>query len=169
MAQYNQYSFDQGESEKSDKTTIILLLIVIIGIYFFYFSPIQTNEETIDTIPTQQSIITETKEIPSDDIETEIVVDWGIYSDYGVYGTIGYPEENLCESSNYGYPSYIGTQKEGETCADAMPGEENLECITNPPAKYEGTINLIEQTSNPVLTCCIEDGTCYWSKNESQS
>ena len=89
---------------------------------------------------------------------------YGPYADYGYYGKYGYPEENACGYPTYGYPDYIGTNKEGDTCTDALQSENDLECLSNPPINYDGEINLMELSSSPKITCCVADGTCHWYK-----
>ena len=86
--------------------------------------------------------------------------EYGPYEDYGEYGQTGYPFKNACYKENYGYPDYIGTDKDGLTCADAPSWERDYECIANPPFNYDGEIVL--GYSNPKLTCCETDGTCQW-------
>lgn len=91
----------------------------------------------------------------------EIAV-YGVYADYGEYGTTGYPLENKCGYSDYGYPDYIGTQKDGQTCSDATINENDLECLSSPPVNYDGEIKILDKESNPRITCCVADGTCQW-------
>lgn len=87
---------------------------------------------------------------------------YGEYADYGEYGANGYPIENACGYESYGYPDYIGTQKEGQTCDDAIQSENDLECLSSPPVNYDGEINVLERESSPRITCCVADGTCQW-------
>lgn len=69
----------------------------------------------------------------------------------------------VCDWPNSGYPEYDGTNKEGDTCADVLTkGNGDLECIANPPSNYDGKTDIIEQTSDPPIECCMEDGKCYW-------
>jgi len=69
---------------------------------------------------------------------------------------------NACGESNYGYADYTGTNKDGQTCKDALLSERDFECLANPPANYDGIINLEQAISNPSLSCCDTDGTCQW-------
>lgn len=73
-------------------------------------------------------------------------------------------EPNSCGSMTYGYPDYIGTEKEGFGCADTIVPERDLECLSNPPLNYDGIIDLGSplQLSDPEITCCDSDGTCMW-------
>ena len=87
---------------------------------------------------------------------------YGPYATYGEYGKNGYPEKNACGYTSYGYPDYIGTEKNGQTCADALNNDNDMACLANTPYNYDGEINLIEQTSSPLITCCVSDGTCNW-------
>jgi hypothetical protein len=172
MAKYNSFGYeDSNQSGKDNKMLIGLLLLVVVGVYFFYYAP---SGSVPDIIPsTETRVVSHNVDVSEDteDINTMVmqsevsaqqIEDWGIYATYGEYGDIGYPEKNACGYENYGYPTYLGTQKEGETCADALSDKQDIECITSPPAKYEGTINLLTKTSTPTLTCCVADGTCHW-------
>jgi len=67
-----------------------------------------------------------------------------------------------CDRPNFGYPDYEGTNKEGETCADAPLGERTAECLANPPTSYDGLIQLSTQSSDPEMLCCFSDGKCHW-------
>jgi hypothetical protein len=69
---------------------------------------------------------------------------------------------NKCGYKYYGVPNYVGTEKENMTCKDAWPDQQNMECLLHPPANYDGTIVVIDRKSDPVLTCCVGDGTCQW-------
>jgi len=71
-------------------------------------------------------------------------------------------QENLCGKQNYGKPDYEGTTLEGLGCDEFYGEEADLTCLSNTPTNYDGIILLGEQYSNPVITCCLEDGTCQW-------
>ena len=71
-------------------------------------------------------------------------------------------QTNECGFENYAKPDYSGTQKEGQSCKQANDGEEDMECINNPPVIYDGITYPVEGFSDPELTCCLEDGTCQW-------
>jgi len=68
----------------------------------------------------------------------------------------------VCRKSNHALPDYLGTNKEGSTCAD-VPVDQDLECVSNPPENYDGTINLLTKESTPLISCCVLDGECYWN------
>lgn len=87
---------------------------------------------------------------------------YGDYATYGEYGETGYTLVNKCGYSSYGYPDYIGTEKEGMTCADMAPDEQNNECVLNVPYNFEGIVSKVQLISDPTMTCCVADGTCQW-------
>ena len=66
-----------------------------------------------------------------------------------------------CDLPNYGLPDYDGTNKEGDDCMD-VPLNQDYECLANPPANYDGYINLVSKTSSPQIICCEVDGYCRW-------
>jgi len=67
-----------------------------------------------------------------------------------------------CGGTDSDYPDYLGTEKEGDTCAD-VPVNPDWECIASPPLSYDGLINHLYKTSDPEIKCCLDDGKCYWS------
>ena len=71
-------------------------------------------------------------------------------------------EEIVCLKANSGYPDYVGTSRDGDSCAD-VPVNNDYECISNPPENYDGYINLLTKNSIPKIGCCLTDGKCHWN------
>tara|TARA_Y100000310_G_scaffold108033_1_gene106514 strand:- start:3911 stop:4372 length:462 start_codon:yes stop_codon:yes gene_type:complete len=103
-------------------------------------APAEKEDTTIPTIPTVPVTNTTTNTTTEPETPPEPV--------------------KVCGSLNYGLPDYTGTSKEGQTCADAIASERDLECVANPPTNYDGTIQ--GSSSSPLLLCCDAVGKCYW-------
>jgi len=146
---------NQTQPLNKKKLVIAVLLVLAILLVIKYTAP-NTNARFENT--TSQTI-TQPPPLQQESWEQE---EYGEYADYGEYGETTYPLTNACNHTSYGYPDYIGTQKEGQTCKDSIPSERDMECFANTPYNYDGIIDLTTGTSIPKITCCSADGTCQW-------
>lgn len=139
----------------------LLLVVGIVLLVFWYVAPdtfkdysdktfkaigLKSKDKVDDNDITTPPIINETNNVTtnetSNETDTEIVY------------------TSVCDWPFKGYPDYEGTVREGQTCTD--PPAPDLACLANPPKNYAGTIDLLSQTSDPEMRCCISDGTCRW-------
>jgi hypothetical protein len=128
--------------------TIILVVLILAGLFLWQSNPDNSSREAAG-------------QFAIDEQETysrgENVTDTNVTNTSTAI-------KNACGYTNFGPADYIGTQSEGLTCADAMGTEhQDNECVLNPPVTYNGDIRQTILYSNPILSCCVEDGSCQWN------
>jgi len=132
--------------DKINEDKIPLLIIVVLGVsLFFLFKGCETINQADDNFIDNLTSSINNSNNTSVGTGDEVVVVEEVL-----------PEFNECDSNNYEFPSFEDTIREGEGCVN----EED--CRLYPPENYIGTIVIQTGYSEPLLQCCIEDGSCYW-------
>jgi len=131
---------------------LIILAVIVIGLLFF-MNQCQEEDAPVTTTTDQARY---TNYIPPnvDDTDNETIDEEETKEENP-------PGSNACGYLNFDFPDYSGTSKAGDDCTDTFE-DPNDECVNNPPTEYNGYINKATQESDPLLTCCVEDGTCQW-------
>jgi len=129
---------------------IPFLVIVVLGVsLFFLFKGCETINQSDNIIDNLTSSLDTNETILEDNNNEDVIVEEDIVEEV-------LPEFNECDSNNYEFPSFEDTIREGEGCINSE------DCILYPPEHYVGTIVIQTGYSEPLLNCCIEDGSCYW-------
>ena len=148
------------EEIKMGMGKILLIIAVILGA-MWYFMPTEFNK--IKTFTQEKILDPVLSNVNKNTTQTQTSSNITTTTNTTTITQTTLSEDGIdpCTLPHKGYPDYFGTDKHGDTCADVATSND-IECLSNPPISYDGTINLAQRTSNPEIRCCIPTGYCHW-------
>lgn len=126
-------------SSRSEKMPPLIIGVLIVAVFFLFkgCDDVTTLSDLSDLIKGDGDSTTSTDEEEDTTEETTVAEEEK-------------PEFNECGNENYGKP------KNGVSC------DTTQDCLNSPPEGYIGTVVVDIAYSDPILLCCLEDGTCDW-------
>ena len=135
---------------------IIIIAIIIGVIYFFFPNTYHSGKDFITGISksTPDEVPENNYDNPSSSNDERRLSDY-VDEENTEEINDGYDESDPCNWDNQAKMST------GGLCTDTF-GDVDLLCLENPPIRYGGVVDLVNQDSYPLLKCCESTGLCAW-------